>query len=1036
MKPELRGKIGQCLLSYLTNMFVELSHASLAEACEILVTVTKQMKNEELRDQINRYKMRSLDISEQFWVTCLQRTLSMGKQYPHSLTFRAQYAKHKEQVARVHFFSKEQAGQLSKELAAQEFEHAANAYSMLGNDKKRRDNLKNCGACFSQTAAAMGNANMFVEALNRYKAAIEGLSEDRNLFGAEVHADIAYCHFQLGLLNDDPEALDKAVASYNVTLSLISQTDQTALWSRAKNSLGAVLSKIGGMRQDPTKLLEAIANYKAALLVRPVETNPDKWLNTFTNILHSEFLLSKIENDPERLMRSAKVLEQQFKANIGKIDNPYQLAHTFRQFAAVYHLVGEKHKNVSSLNKALDYYNASVQIFTKATHPRFWAQLKSHIASAIFRIGLLSDDGSKTQQAITIHRELQQFFEPQGNWIWKANWYVTMGKMCDLHHQQSNDAAVLEEAIEAYRSALNLFDKQVSSIDWTSTLRSLCFSLSQRPQNILDWVEIATLLSELIDSVRRFALFATTNLQQRSFLQIIDGIGDLAAKAYCETGRPEDGLTYLLKSRAVSAELGSTMTALEKTGQSDPEFRQRVTNWKVLRSEIDRRLSEKQDALHTADLIDQAAVEKLQRLHLELSEELGQRGQNNPIYDDFTGLAQFLPQNTIVAAVYMSSHGGGVFYLQKNGDFIHRPLKELNQNAIQKIITGSGGDYPGWMKAYADFREQSGTDDQFEVETAVIRWNAFIESVLPDLWKLLMGEIDAELSSKKAAEEPELFLVLPGQLTLFPWHAAKSGSHSQHFCEKWPVTYVINPVRLFDPATQPPGSELDPTLLAITDHLDELTPLKNPALEHFPKGRQLSIPAEASIFRAELDNPSHDYTHICYFGHAVWMDDDPDHSHLLFSDGSTLSAIELNRSNFACVELAVLGACESGRTGFNFVPNEYVGLPSAFLNAGAKSVVATQWLVDANSTHIFVEKLVAENLRGKTTAQAISASQAHFISGRADNAEALKSTMDSLGAFAMLHAPRAELRQSDGPVPNSVPARTAPMFWAAFFCVI
>ena len=63
-------------------------------------------------------------------------------------------------------------------------------------------------------------------------------------------------------------------------------------------------------------------------------------------------------------------------------------------------------------------------------------------------------------------------------------------------------------------------------------------------------------------------------------------------------------------------------------------------------------------------------------------------------------------------------------------------------------------------------------------------------------------------------------------------------------------------------------------------------------------------------------------------------------------------------------QLAVLSACQTGITEFERVPDEVIGLPAGFLQAGVPGVVATLWPVSDRSTAVlaaeFYRLLLAE----------------------------------------------------------------------------
>jgi CHAT domain-containing protein len=52
----------------------------------------------------------------------------------------------------------------------------------------------------------------------------------------------------------------------------------------------------------------------------------------------------------------------------------------------------------------------------------------------------------------------------------------------------------------------------------------------------------------------------------------------------------------------------------------------------------------------------------------------------------------------------------------------------------------------------------------------------------------------------------------------------------------------------------------------------------------------------------------------------------------------------------------VLSACETGIVDVNRSPDEYVGLPAGFMQAGAPAVISSLWTVDDHSTALLMER--------------------------------------------------------------------------------
>jgi CHAT domain-containing protein len=86
--------------------------------------------------------------------------------------------------------------------------------------------------------------------------------------------------------------------------------------------------------------------------------------------------------------------------------------------------------------------------------------------------------------------------------------------------------------------------------------------------------------------------------------------------------------------------------------------------------------------------------------------------------------------------------------------------------------------------------------------------------------------------------------------------------------------------------------------------------------------------------------------HVVHFStHAVFRPDRPEFSYLELAGGQKLYASDLVNLDLAAARVVTLSACDSGRGDFARA-SEMVGLPRAFLLAGAGSVLATLWPVE------------------------------------------------------------------------------------------
>lgn len=80
--------------------------------------------------------------------------------------------------------------------------------------------------------------------------------------------------------------------------------------------------------------------------------------------------------------------------------------------------------------------------------------------------------------------------------------------------------------------------------------------------------------------------------------------------------------------------------------------------------------------------------------------------------------------------------------------------------------------------------------------------------------------------------------------------------------------------------------------------------------------------------------------------------------------------------NLDATRLVTLSACETGLTDILKAPDEYLGLPAGFLQAGAPAVLGTLWAVNDLSTMLLIEHFYDLHLnKGQDLAEAVRNAQ-------------------------------------------------------------
>ena len=220
---------------------------------------------------------------------------------------------------------------------------------------------------------------------------------------------------------------------------------------------------------------------------------------------------------------------------------------------------------------------------------------------------------------------------------------------------------------------------------------------------------------------------------------------------------------------------------------------------------------------------------------------------------------------------------------------------------------------------------------------------------------------------KTNGKRPRVILVPTGLLSLIPLHAAhyQVNGKAQTFLDDFTVAYTPSARALrHSQNTLTSLSNHLPSLVAIGDPLplsDGLTSLTFAQAEVeeiatlFGSRAKLLFQTQATLRAVEAILDKAAYLHFAC--HGQFNAQKPLASGLILSNGErlTLSNV-LARSSLETTRLVTLSACQTAITDWNYLPEEAIGLPSGFLQAGAPAVIGSLWSVNDLSTALLMIK--------------------------------------------------------------------------------
>ena len=230
------------------------------------------------------------------------------------------------------------------------------------------------------------------------------------------------------------------------------------------------------------------------------------------------------------------------------------------------------------------------------------------------------------------------------------------------------------------------------------------------------------------------------------------------------------------------------------------------------------------------------------------------------------------------------------------------------------------------------------------------RWNQHLSKISGWLWDVLLGPVDDHLRNRaKLSSDAPVVLLPPGLLGVLPLHAAAPHTGGPNFGERWTVSYAPSVRTLLACREKVEASRRQPRkLLAIIDPPGQARLLgarqeAEVLRRYFSQSERVMLEdARATLLPVLLNLTNATYIHASTHGahHPVL----PQRSGLHLAD-EPLELGRLRDAQLAAARLVYLSACESGLASVWRMPDEFIGLPAGFVQAGAAGVIGSLWPV-------------------------------------------------------------------------------------------
>jgi tetratricopeptide (TPR) repeat protein len=726
--------------------------------------------------------------------------------------------------------------------------------------------------------------------------------------GAAVAGNAALRHLQAGLRSVD---------------STVDATTASSL----HNELGLVLLELpGGDRHG--QLIDAVAAFEAALRLRSREAMPLEWAASMNNLA-----IALTRFDTHDWVRRAEESIDHFNAALEVLAAQGARTDAFRAYldlGSAYARLHAIHEGYD--DRAVEAYATALALATADVPAREQAACLLARAYALRRKGLRSDARRDA------HRALELIASSSAGALAATAHEIIGDTLLPGASTPATDA--LNEAITHYRRA----SEAVGVNEEPDLRRRIDRALGD-----------AYLLSGDYEAARGcygFALAAHETLyrsaeEETSRLQesgSVAGLYDRDSYVHFKTGLFERGLLRLEAGRArwITSELALAHVEL---GLLAPESREHFT---ALREQIAAlEVESRSKPLGLDETRRQELGEATQRMREFLTNIQANNRDALPQALSVAELAATAPVGGALVYLVVTPAGGVALIVPHEGDALDASnlvwLDGLTTAAVDRALLGKGG----WFESY---------------RSSLSRRKRAISEVGSWLWQIAMGPLHHRLNGLGLGAGAHVVIVPPGKLALLPLHAAwRTDSGEQcSFADHWTVSYVpsgfslsISARRARAPAGEGMLVVANPTrdLAGATKEADAIAALT-------PVTRIGSDATRQALVQAL---PGKEYVHFACHGTYDW--EDPLQSGLLLADGTRFTLADvLGSSNLTPARLITLSACETALIDVANSPDDYVGLPAGFLQAGAAAVLSTLWPIADEPTVALVKSFYEAHL--------------------------------------------------------------------------
>lgn len=834
------------------------------------------------------------------------------------------------------------------------------------------------------------------------------LAEPRSRVRGEIWFNLgsAYVSRASGVRADN---LEKGIAHLEAALQIFTREADPLNWVAVNNNLAnAYQARIRGERADNQE--RAIAHFEAALTVVTREAYPQQWAqlqnnlgvvywrrirgvqadNIETAIKHLEATLTVFTRDTHPTLWAAA------RNNLG---SAYQAR-----------IRGERADN---REKALQHIEAALTAFTREATPREWAQAQNNLAAAYLERS--SGDRADNQEKAIAH--LTSALTVFTREAFPQEWATAQRGIGNAYAERVNGARTTNRAqsAAAYQAALSVFTRETSPLEHLRTARSLGRVQLQAGE----WGKAGITFAGAREA---FLLLFGQGFEDAEARALVSEAAPLfadAAYAAVQRGEKEAALQLASEGRARLLAVAMKLQTLElPSGQ-----RARLDD---LRAAI-RAAQQAVDAAHGMERGE--ALDKLVSLRQELLRLMVDSGRGTATASALAKADTIVTAGSAIAMPVVTEFGTKLLVVTKAATDGHQiavvDLPELTTLRLSQLLVGQDdGPAAGWIGAYF-INYLDGTEGRRRWS----EWTAAIDKLGLDLWGLFGGRLDAVLKQHGVKPHARLVWLPSGWLGILPLGLAQDPATKRRLAGDYEIVYAPSLEALTHDQV---AKAAIPTLAAVVNPTGDLPGTEKEGAfvaSHFASGARTVLERDEATPDAVISSLK-GKTHWHFASHGTFSWQDARASALVMHGPAMLSVGRLQEAGgLGHPRLVVLSACETGLADITTSPDEFIGLPGAFIALGAAGVISTLWPVSDAATALLIAKVYELHMGAHLPpATALHRAQAWLREATSDDLNTYARSAAADGRLQSRHL--AEIEEALSPDGPKRSQGGAPVEWA------